>query len=72
MVARGEGIGAFSRVKGAMPRLVAMFPRLDKEDEDDEGGGAPTVSGMDLITIPYASEVRDIAALKMGTTDGNA
>jgi hypothetical protein len=59
----------FSRVKGAMPRLVAMFPRLE-EEEGEEEGAAPEVCGMDLITIPYAAEVRDIAALKMGTTDG--
>jgi hypothetical protein len=63
------GVGAFSRVKGAMPRLVAMFPRLEEQDDEEEGS-APAVCGMDLITIPYASEVRDIAALKMGTTDG--
>ena len=67
MVDRGLiGIGAFSRVRGAMPRLVALFPRLEEPDEE----GALEVCGMDLITIPYASEVRDIAALKMGTTEG--
>ena len=70
MVEKGLiGIGAFSRVKGAMPRLVAMFPRLEEEGNDGDDG-APEVCGMDLITIPYANEVRDIAALQLGTTEG--
>lgn len=59
------GIAAFSRIRGAMPRLVAMVPRQEQGEE-----GELEVTGMDLIVIPYAAEVRDIAALQMGTTDG--
>lgn len=70
MVEKGLiGIATFSRVKNSMPRLVAMLPRVEEDESDEEGKKTQEVCGMDLINIPYANEVRDIEALNLGTTD---
>lgn len=69
------GVAAFTRTKSSMPRLVAMLPHVEEAEEGHEGegeGAAAVVFGMDLVTIPYANEVRAVEAMDLGGVAGEA
>ena len=66
------GVAAFTRTKSSMPRLVAMLPHVEAEEGHDREGAAAVVFGMDLVTIPYANEVRAVEAMDRGGVAGES
>ena len=59
------GIGAFSRTKSSMPRLVALLPHLEPAD-----GAENAIFGMNVITIPYSNEIRPVECMDLGGVNG--